>query len=86
MDREKPSFLKKVKNMIRPGASSGFFKKAKHVTVTGGTFNEVYGDVCPEFVDFFVVLNSPFIADHPQPSTCRYPQASVPAIATVETS
>ena len=86
MDSKKANFVKKVKNMIRPGASSGFFKKAKHVTVTGGIFNEVHGDVCPEFVDFFLVLNSHFIADHPQPSTCRYPQASVPAIATVETS
>jgi hypothetical protein len=51
MDSKKHSFVNKVKNMIKPGASSGFFKRAKNVTITGGNFNEVHGDVClTEFV------------------------------------
>ena len=45
-------FLNKVKNMMKPGPSSGFFNKAKTFTITGGTFNEIHGDVCPKLDDF----------------------------------
>jgi hypothetical protein len=59
--------IQKDKNMIKSGASSGFFKQANNVTITGGTFNEVHGDVCPVCSLFFpcCLLNSPFIASHP---------------------
>ena len=46
MDSKKHGFFKKVKSMLTASTSSGFFKNAKHVTVTGGTFNQVHGDVC----------------------------------------
>jgi len=79
MDNKKHSFVNKVKNMIKPRGSSGFFKKAKHVTITGGTFTEVHGDVCPEFVHFFFPsAEQPFhskssITIHLQASPCFGP-------------
>jgi len=79
MDNKKQSFVNKVKNMIKPRTSLGFFKKAKHFTIARGTFNQVHGDVCPEFVRFFFPsAEQPFhskssITIHRQTSPCISP-------------
>jgi hypothetical protein len=74
MDNKKHSFVNKVKNMIKPMTSLGFFKKAKHFTITGGTFTEVLGDVGPEFVHFF--FSSPEQPFHSKSSITIHLQAS----------